>query len=177
MSNLTATSATDLQPPNEERLMYLDLRSPAAKAKWEREQKARRAKEEKLSKQLSAQLAESTDWTPIEGCPFKALNSEYGIDGIIWVSNGKDVALATVRKRFGRPMRVVKQPEMAITDNGMGWVGGEYAEIEAPGWWFEWELTDQFGNETYAGGEPTGKKEVGFVATHWMAAKPLPPKN
>jgi hypothetical protein len=64
---------------------------------------------------------------------------------------------------------------MAMTDHGIQWVGGEIAEIEAPDWWFAWELTDHLGSENYAGGEPIGKDEVRFVATHWRAAKPPPP--
>jgi hypothetical protein len=92
-----------------------DLRSAETIAKWEREAQAREAERKRLRRQLEAQLAVGADWQPIEACPFAALDQEYGIDGLIWVSDGKEVALATVQKRFGRPLRFVTQPEMVVS--------------------------------------------------------------
>jgi hypothetical protein len=97
------------------------------------------------------------------------------MDGAIWVTDGKEIALATVMWRFGRPVRVVKRPEMAMTDHGIAYVGGEYAEIEAPEWWFKWELKDQF--ETTMRYGDTVHCEVEFIPTHCMPAKPPLPKS
>ena len=68
-------------------------------------------------------------------------------------------------------MRVVEKGEMVRVDHGFVIEGAEYAEFDHPDWWFEWELTDEFGIMTYAGGEETGKEEIDFVPTHWM---PMP---
>jgi hypothetical protein len=147
--------------------MMEDLRSPKVKARAERDYRRwsvglRTA--EKRRKALAAKVwAKGAPWQPIESCPFK--DFEYKP---ILVTDGKSVALAKPHKRFGTPMRWEKPPTLAMTDHGMSYVGGKLAKIKAPKWWFQWELTDEFGTMNYAGGEETGKNEVGFIATHWM---------
>lgn len=113
-------------------------------------------------------------WQPIETCPFQALAIVgHGLDCYVWVSDGKDVALASVKKRFGRPVRVVTPPRLSLTDNGLAWVGGEYAEIPAPDWWFQWELQNRLERYTERGEE--FQSDVDFIATHWKPAMPKPP--
>jgi hypothetical protein len=56
-------------------------------------------------------------------------------------------------------------------------VGGEEDPREdLPKWWWKWELTDEFGYMTYAGGEETGKEEIGFVPTLWTFLPDTPSK-
>lgn len=151
-----------------------DLRTPAAIKKADRERQAREREGKKLERILAAAMkAASGSWQPIETCPFKALDSAWGVDGLIWISDGKEIALADVRARFGRPMHVVKEPQYAMTDHGIAMVGGEYAEIDAPEWWFEWEFRDQLRTTIRYG--DTVQCEVEFLATHWMPAKPALP--
>ena len=147
--------------------MMEDLRSPKEKARAAREYKAWGASLSHNKKRRSALRnriwAGGAPWQPIEACPFTEWEYEQ-----IFVTDGKVVALANVTRRFGRPMRCVKKPTMAMTDAGMAWIGGKWEEYDAPDWWFEWELEDVNGHENYAGGEPTGRDEVPFIATHWM---------
>jgi len=156
--------------------MFEDLRSPAAKAKqakryaeFQKEMAAsKKTRQDAIAQFYSAGFA----WADIESCPFMAYeNAGYQLSGCIFVTDMKSIALATVHKRFGTPIRMTKEPVMAMTDQGVQWIGGEYEAVDAPKWWFEWELTDVFGCMNYAGGEETGKDEVGFIATHWA---PMP---
>ena len=154
--------------------MFKDLRSPEAKRQAEIEWEERRRENDRLEQEL-ADLIKSiwpdAPWQPIDTCPFEMLSKTYGMEGTIFLSDGQEIAMATVSRRFGRPLRVVKPPEYVMTDDGPAWIGGEYEEIDAPDWWFEWELTDVNGNMNYAGGEEIGKDEVEFIPTMWL---PLP---
>ena len=73
-----------------------------------------------------------------------------------------------MHERFGRPVRMVKEPEYVWTDDGFGLAGGEFEEIDAPDWWFKWELTDEDSAMNYMSGDEVGKDEVGFIATQWL---------
>jgi hypothetical protein len=106
-------------------------------------------------------------WFPIKTCPFAAYEAAYGVEGTILVADDEKIALVDVRQRFGRPMRWVKPPEMVLTDDGPAWMGGEIAEIEAPDWWFKWELIDLHGHDN----ESYGKPEIDFIPSRWS---PLP---
>ena len=150
------------------------MRSPEKIAADEAERAKREREAERLAEVIAAWREQPFgQWRPIETCPFEALDHEYGVDGAIWVTDGDSVALATVTRRFGRPVRIVTEPEMVITDSGVGYVGGRMEEIEAPEWWFAWELQDRF-DATIEYGE-TVNCEVNFIATHWMLARPMPP--
>ena len=156
---------------------FKDLRSPEAKAADEARRLAENKKLDRLASKLTrarnAMWCDHNLWSPIEGCPFDALAQTYGgYGGRIIVTDGTNTAIATVSKRFGRPLCVINQPQMAITDDGVAYVGGEYAEIEAPKWWFKWQLTDDDGGENYAGGEPIGRDDVDFIPTHFMLLPP-----
>lgn len=115
-------------------------------------------------------------WMPMENCPFGALDNRYGFAGAILVTDGTARALVTVKRRFGTPMFWKKQPEMIYRDGMMCLEGGEVdPRDDLPKWWWKWNLTDEFGSMTYAGGEETGKEEVDFVPTIWTFL-PDPPK-
>ena len=148
------------------------------------EMEAFRAKEAELAAEgekdlevaLAAWRAADRGWLPMAACPFIGLDRLYGFDGAILVADddGKR-ALVTIRKRFGRPVFFKTQPEMVFRDGMMCFEGGEIdPRPDLPAWWWEWELTDEFGEMTYAGGEPTGKESVDFVPTRWTFL-PSPP--
>lgn len=150
--------------------MFKDLRSPSVKA-------ASLARLEQMGKELRTKkkeriaLAQQTwgklPWKRITECPFENYEHEN-----IFVTDGKTVCLASPKKRFGTPMRVIEEPTMTMTDSGFGWTGGKYAKIKAPKWWFKWELTNELEDEEYAGGDPIGKPEIPFIATHWLPMLP-----
>lgn len=134
-------------------------------AEWEREAKKRKAT---IEKARADWRSSGGKWLPMDDCPFAALEEEYGLDGTILVANGKERALATVGKRFGRPIFWITPPEYVIRDGMPCLVGGEEdPRPDLPKWYWEWELTDINGMMTYAGGEETGREEVGFLPTHW----------
>lgn len=115
-------------------------------------------------------------WQPIESCPFAALADTYGYEGVVLFTDGENIARASVRERFGRPLIWSGEghPEYVMRDGMMVLDGdGEFVEPDRPEWWFEWELTDEDGFMTYAGGEETGKEEIDFVPTRWLLL-PLP---
>lgn len=144
-----------------------DLRTEAQKAEAARivaESDARRASAQKVVSEARGRV---TAWEPIEQMPFDAYSEAYGVSGVVILTDGRDMAVATVSKRFGRPVAVVNRGEMAITDQGVAWVGAEYAELDRPQWWFDWEFTDTLSHES----DMWGKDEIDFVPTHWM---PLP---
>lgn len=141
--------------------------------KWVRD--ASRAKANYAAAKKGWEQAGKT-WMKIDTCPFAALDQHYGLEGTILVSDGKGIALVTVKRRFGTPVFYKKQPEMIYRDGCPCLVGGEEdPRDDLPKWWWKWELTDVFGNMTYASGHETGKEEVGFVATHWTFL-PDPPR-
>lgn len=155
---------------------YEDRRTPEERAKQEKQFAQWRADRERCEAQLAEARANTwTDppWRPIEDCPFELLRDSYGLQGSIFVTDGQSVALATVTERFGTPVHVTTQ-RFVLTDRGYE-LECETEEIDAPDWWFKWELTDEFGDMTYAGGEETGKEEVGFIPTHWFFACPPVP--
>jgi hypothetical protein len=150
----------------------LDLRTEKAKKeskvsydKWSKELRESEKRRINLAKKIWGKLP----WQPITNCPFEDYKYKK-----IFVTDGKTVSLGKVNQRFGTPIRCIKEPVMAMTDNGMQLVGGKYAKIKAPEWWFKWEIENVEGMETYAGGHETGKEEVAFIATHWL---PLPPQG
>ena len=115
-------------------------------------------------------------WMPMEFCPFEALDKRYDLDGCVLVSDGKITSLANIKKRFGTPLFWKKAPELVMRDGMMCWIGGEEDKRpDLPPWWWKWELTDEFGSMTYAGGEETGKEAIDFLPTHWTFL-PEPPK-
>lgn len=117
-------------------------------------------------------------WMLMSECPFFALNDRYGIEGAILVSDETKIALASVRKRFGRPVFYKKHPEQILRDGVLCLIGGEEdPRHDLPEWWWKWELIDEFGDMTYAGGEETGKEEVGFIATIWTFLPELPTRD
>lgn len=152
--------------------------SPEYEAKMEeyRQERERLSAEKAWSDARKEWLEAGSTWMPMECCPFSALSEQYGVDGTILVSDGLARALVTVSKRFGRPMFFKTQPEQIFRDGMMHLVGGEVDPREdLPSWWWEWELTDEHGLMTYAGGEETGKEEVDFVPTAWTFLPDPPP--
>lgn len=120
--------------------------------------------------------ARGRPWLPMRKCPFAALDDEYGLDGTILVSDGKSRAIVTVSERFGTPIFWKEPPQQVIRDGIFYLIGGEKdPRPDLPEWWWEWELTDEHGTMTYAGGEETGKEEVDFVPTIWTFL-PEPPE-
>ena len=150
--------------------MVVDMRTPKAKAKskadyekWSKELHLGEKRRTTLAKKIWGRLP----WQPIVKCPFEDYEHKR-----IFVTDGKIRCLAIVKKRFGTPMRCIKEPVMAFTDDGPRFVGGKYAKIKAPAWWFKWEFEDEDGLMNYAGGHEVGKEEVGFIATHWLPMLP-----
>jgi len=142
-----------------------------------RERESARGKRQ-YDKARKAWEAAGRGWLPMKSMPFKAFDDMCGFDGAVLVSDGTARALATVKARFGRPMFWKTQPEMVYRDGMMHWVGGvEDPRDDLPAWWWEWELTDQFGSMTYAGGEETGKEEIDFVPTIWTFLPDPPASN
>lgn len=156
-----------------------DLRSAETKAKTEWELAQRAADLRRKAAALSALRArvwrDGAPWQDIADCPFEALAAQHGYASCVLVTDGDAVAIASVRGRFGRPVRVIQDAEMAITDHGVRWVGGQFEEIDAPDWWFRWELVDVNGDMGYAGGEPAGRDEVEFLPTKWLPPPPPGP--
>lgn len=148
--------------------------SPEYEAEMDRRLKAM-AREDAANKAAMATAKErwrkaGRKWLPMAECPFRALDAHYGLEGSILVSDGEVVALATVTARFGTPLVWTgkEPPETVYRDGGFAIVGdGKYEKPKAPAWWFKWELTDVFGRENYAGGEPVGKDGVSFMPTKW----------
>lgn len=124
-------------------------------AKYRAEREAKEAEGERQYKAaLKAWHKAESHWLPMDACPFAALDDRYGFDGTILVSDGKQRALVTVKKRFGRPVFYKKQPELVKRDGMLTLVGGEEdPRNDLPAWWWKWELTDEHGSMTYAGGE------------------------
>lgn len=153
---------------------FIDQRTPEAKAREER----RRAKEAKAAAkakkafQEAIAAAQGKGWLPIETCPFAGYGREWGIEGTLLVTDGETRALVSIQKRLGRPVRTVEAPTMAITDHGIMMVGGKYEEIDAPPWWFQWEMIDQLSPES-----DYGKDEIDFIATQWMPLSNPPTKE
>lgn len=117
-------------------------------------------------------------WMPIRKCPFAALDEVCGIGGAILVSDGNEVAVATITSRFGRPIFYKKQPEMVLRDGMMCMVGGEEDPREdLPEWWWKWEVRDELASETWAYGEPAGQPEVEFIPTLWTFLPDPPSPN
>lgn len=146
-------------------------------ARLRKMEEERKAAEVEYEAEKAAWRANGSGWMPMGQCPFAALDNRYGFDGAVLVTDGKDTALATVKKRFGRPIFYKVQPEMVWRDGTPTLVGGEEdPRTDLPKWWWQWELTDEFGSMNYAGGEETGKDEVAFVPTHWTFL-PEPPKG
>jgi len=155
---------------------YEDLRSPEVKA----QQEAESAKRERKRKRLAAKMKATNylfagKWHLIETMPFEAYAESYGDGSTVLVSDGESVCVASVGKRIGRPVKMVKQPVHTMTDEGFMMVGGEFEEYDAPAWWFKWEFTDELSRNH----DLYGKSEVGFIATHWQPfpAPPLASQN
>ncbi len=156
--------------------------SPEYEAEMEKHAQQRERETQRHERQLKKAFARcqaEIPWQPIEECPFAALDHEYGFDGSILVTDGNEIALATVRSRFGEPMYWTgeKPPEAVWRDGQLVYEGeGSWEKPDRPKWWFKWEFTDENGSMTYASGHETGKEEVPFVTTHWfpLAAIPLP---
>jgi hypothetical protein len=100
-------------------------------------------------------------WRLIETCPFESLK-----DREIFVKNDKYEALVTFKVRVGRPVRMIEPAGMVETERGREWREAQIEEIEAPDWWFKWELEDVNGAPTYAYAGAQ-REEVCFIATHW----------
>jgi hypothetical protein len=152
--------------------MMQDLRSPEAKARAEREYAERRAKERKLEEVVAEDRAKGGSWRPIESMPFKAYAEGYSRDATVLVTDGKEVAVATVSDRVGRPVKQIEPPTYTLTDDGPILMGGKYEEYDRPQWWFDWEFTDELSSDS----EMWGKDEIDFVPTHYMPL-PLPPND
>lgn len=156
----------------------LDLRSPEARAAAEAKRASDAAARSEREQRFAADLVEAARlcwpappvWLPIERCPFEALASFGCREPAILVTDGQQRAAVTVRRRFGRPVRVVRRPEMALTDHGLALVSGEYAEFDHPDWWFGWELSDALEARS---GDGSGD-EIGFVPTLWTLLSPIP---
>lgn len=148
--------------------MIKDLRTKAGiKEAESRLQSEEAARKRALARFKKAQEKFNLVWSSMEKLPFAAF--EYKT---LLVTDGESVAVVTIHKRFGRPIKVTKPAELAITDSGLAWVGGEYEEYDHPDWWFEWEFKDQLSYES----EMYGKDQIAFVPTHWMPL-PNPPKT
>lgn len=155
--------------------------SPEYTAKMKRREAAdtrsRRAGARKIIEAwVSAWGTLDVPWLSIETCPFAAYEDLYGLGGTIFVKAGDEVAMVTIHRRYGRPLKVISPGEIVLTDHGVSIEGAEYAEFDHPDWWFAWEMTDVHGGMTYAGGEETGREEVRFVPTHWLPF-PLKPTD
>lgn len=154
--------------------MFEDLRSPEYKADMEKRLEADRRKRQRAGAKIAKLRREITGWQPIETCPFAAYDSYYGDDRAVLFTDGESVAVSFIHKRFGRPIKCVKEPTMAMTDHGMMYVGGEYEEYDRPKWWFDYELDDALENDS-----DFGRPEIGFLPTHWlpMPAPPTPDRS
>ncbi len=145
---------------------------------WRKDGAQKRKQNDRLLKNAKKLWGESkTGWLPMDSCPFGALDDEYGFAGAILVTDGAKRALATVNKRFGTPVFYKTEPEYVMRDGMMCGIGGEEdPRDDLPKWWWTWEIVDEFGSMTYAGGEETGKDEVDFVPTLWsfLQAPPAP---
>ena len=155
--------------------------SPGYEAKMTKRDQQRKHETQRHARHLKKAFAPCTvkiPWQPISKCPFDALDHEYGFDGSILVTDSDQIALATVKRRFGKPMYWTgdKPPEMVYRDGGMAYEGeGTWKKPDNPKWWFKWELTDVYGIMTYASGHETGKEEIPFVATHWFPLVAISP--
>lgn len=156
-----------------------DIRYEEPTAEERAEMDARRAERERESKAATRARAAAVKrswpgglWQEMAACPFKAFDDAYDVSGALWVTDGKSRALVTVKRRFGTPIRWKVPPTMVYSSKGLRLEGGVEEKIDAPDWWFEWELTDEFGHMTYAGGEETGKEEIDFLPTHFLPPPP-----
>jgi hypothetical protein len=153
--------------------------SPAYEARMKKLQKDEEAKSWRHARAVSIAWRkcwgkQCIPWQPIETCPFEAYDEMYGLEGCILVKAGKKCARVSVTRRFGTPLVWTGKtpPETVMRDGRMVIEGdGKYVKPKRPAWWFQWELTDEDGIMTYAGGAETGKEEIDFLPTHWL---PLP---
>lgn len=153
--------------------MIVDRRTPEGKARMEREAREREAERSRRGEVRDAARkcwTEAAPWQPIESCPFEAYDCASGADATFYVTDGKSLALVSVKRRFGRPVRCIREPGMILTDDGVRWEGGEYVEYDRPAWWFRWELEDVLSPED----ERFGKDEIDFVPTLWLPPPSLP---
>lgn len=153
-------------------MRMLDERSEECKAADERrrrEDEERCDRAENHVRRIRRQLwSAGIPWQPMSSCPFRELEDAWGEPTTLLVTDGESIAIAKVSRRCGRPVRCVEEPRMVLTDEGLSYRGGRYEEIDAPEWWFEWELEDLLERDVYLCGEPSGKPEVDFIATHWL---------
>ena len=150
--------------------MFEIYESPEYKAKREAEDRKRKAKERRYRTQvMKLRAAAAVTWLPIADCPFDAFDDAYGIDGTMLVTDGTEMALVKVTRRFGTPMITKNPGKMVMRDGEMRIEGVELERPDCPDWWFKWELIDQNGYDS----EMYGKPEIEFVPTHF-AALPLP---
>ena len=155
--------------------------TPEYEAEMAERERKREREEARLERQLAKAKQKWRDagcpWLPMGECPFKALDNEYGLDGSILVTDGEERALVTVSKRFGRPVFFKEEPETVWRDGALVMRGGEIdPRDDLPKWWWEWELTDEFGLTNYIGGEPSGKDAVRFLPTLWTFLPETPSK-
>ena len=152
--------------------MFRTENSPEYEAKMEEWRKKDAAKAKRASDALKKARgkwkASDSGWLPMHECPFRALDEKYGYEATILVSDGEQVAVARVKRRFGTPVFWKTEPEYVMRDGMMCLVGGEEdPRDDLPKWWWKWEITDELASETWAYGEPAGQPEIRFVPTLW----------
>ena len=164
---------------------YRDERSDAAKRKAEIDDDVegkRQAKRERLNKALKQQAVErcwpdGAPWLPIDTMPFEAYGEFLSGSDRFFVSDGQSVEIATLTKRFGRPLHWVgdEPPQLVrvLTDNGFETRlegPGEYKEPDWPEWMFEWQFNSA--TDTHVEYDNDVPDEVNFVPTHWLPMMP-----
>lgn len=150
--------------------------SPQFEAEMEAHRKKRERERLKAEKLKAAAVAKGLglSWTPMDKCPFEALDLWSGSHDYILITDGKSVTVTRITERFGTPVFYKKEPERVFRD-GMLWMeGGEVdPRPDLPKWWWKWELKDELESEvTYY--ESSSKPEVDWTPTHWMWM-PKPP--